>query len=72
MNNQESVRDLISRYNLDRSFYRGFQCLFGSFLQDDDFRFLSEDDATAMKSDWQAVGKDMRQAISMYKSQNSL
>lgn len=72
MNKTESTRDFISRYGLDRPVYRGFRCLFGTFLQDDDFRFLSEDDATAMKSDWQAVGKDMRQAISMYKSQNSL
>jgi len=66
------IRSFARHYGLDRPMRRGARYLFGLFVSDDDFRFLLDSDSAAMRSDWEAVGKDMRSAISMYKSQNAL
>ncbi len=66
------IRSFVERYGLERPLRRGAQYLLGIFATDDDFRFLSDSDSATMRSDWEAVGKDMRQAIEMYKSQNAL
>lgn len=66
------IRSFAKRYSLDRPMRRGARYLFGFFIPNDDFHFLSDSDSATMRSDWEAVGKDMRQAIEMYKSQNAL
>lgn len=60
------------RYSLDRPMRRGARYLFGFFVSDDDFHFLLDSDSATIRSDWEAVGKDMRKAIDTYKSQNAL
>lgn len=70
--NSNEIRSFAKRYSLDRPMRRGARYLFGFFVSDDDFRFLLDSDSATIRSDWEAVGKDMRKAISMYKSQNAL
>lgn len=58
---KNEVRTFAKRYGLDNPMLRGAKCLFGLFTEND-FRFLLEDDAAAIRSDWEAVGKDIAQA----------
>ncbi len=66
------IRVWVKHYGLDKPMRRGARYLFGGLVSKDDFGFLADSDVAAIRSDWEAVGKDLRQAMNMYKSQNAL